>query len=264
MSDFIKHFIKHRLRIVSLLLAVTAGTALTSCDAFLTGTWRYKMTVSVETPEGLKTGSAVREIYASRDIVTFPESTGGHAKVDAGEAIVIDLGKRGVLFALMADDYGSDYAYKIVFDSFPFQGGALTPEGIRHYRALKAGKVTLTQEHYPAMVTFSDMRDPKSVEPVWQGEHYDERVGHGARRSFRMKTDNFEKIFGSGVKLKEVTIEMTDEPVTWGIEKWLPWLGRLKGRYLDGQFAGGGPALSNILYGGEFQIRERGYFTNHQ
>ncbi len=255
-------FIKHRFLIVCLLLAVTAGMALTSCDAFLTGTWRYKMTVSVDTPEGLKTGSAVREIYAGRDIVTFPESGGGHAKVNAGEAVVVDLGKRGVLFALMENDYGSDYAYRIVFDSFPFSGGDLTPEGIRHYRALKTGKVALTPEHYPTMVTFADMHDPQSAEPVWQGEHYDERIGHGARRDFRIKTDNFEEIFGSGVKLNEVTIEMTDEPTTWGIEKYLPWLEKLHGSYLDGSSASGSAPMG--LYGGVFQIRERGYFTNHQ
>jgi hypothetical protein len=29
----------------------------------LAGSWRYKMTVEVETPEGLKTGSAVREVF---------------------------------------------------------------------------------------------------------------------------------------------------------------------------------------------------------
>lgn len=254
-------FTKNRLRIVFLLTTAMAATALTSCDALLTGRWRYNMTVSVETPEGLKTGSAVREIYADRDLVTFPESGGGHAKVSAGEAVVVDLGKRGVLFALMANDYGSDYAYTIVFDSFPFSSGDLTPAGIRHYRALKTGKVTLTPDHYPAMVTFADMRDPKSVEPVWQGEHYNEKVGHGARRSFRVATDNFEKIFGSGVKLNEVTIEMTDEPVTSGIDNYLPWLETLHGRYLNGGSTSKDAPMG--LYGREFQITERGYDTKH-
>ncbi|HTK84182.1 MAG TPA: hypothetical protein VL625_03765 [Patescibacteria group bacterium] len=56
---------------------------------------RYKITVTVETPEGLKTGSAVREIYAKSGGPTMlAEASSGH--VDAtGEAVVVDLGKRG-------------------------------------------------------------------------------------------------------------------------------------------------------------------------
>ena len=44
------------------LLAVVGVGYVACAEMFPSGTWRYKMTVTVETPEGIKTGSAVREV----------------------------------------------------------------------------------------------------------------------------------------------------------------------------------------------------------
>jgi hypothetical protein len=38
-----------------------------------------------------------------------------------------------------------------------------------------------------------------------------------------VRPDEFEAVFGPGVRFKRVWIEMTDEPVTRGIEKKFPW-----------------------------------------
>lgn len=171
------------------------------------GTWRYRMTVVVETPEGTKTGSAVREVHAYMEPELLGVPTGGHTKLKAGEAIVIDLGSRGVLFALLRGGIrGPDYGWAIVYNAFPFANstGETTKEVILHYRELKAGKVTLPPKLYPMFVRFRDLNDPKTVE----------RVG----------PKSMQKIFGDGVEIREVTIEMTSSPVSWGIEKWLPWL----------------------------------------
>jgi hypothetical protein len=66
--------------------------------------------------------------------------------------------------------------------------------------------------------------------------------------------DNLAATFGKGVRLKNITIEMTDEPVTDAeVEKHLPWLKNNPLGYLDGQSSGGGPHLSNILHGGNFK-----------
>ena len=48
------------------VLAVLYGSAkLIWRQAYPSGSWRYKMTVVVQTPEGIKTGSAVREVDVS-------------------------------------------------------------------------------------------------------------------------------------------------------------------------------------------------------
>ena len=197
------------------------------------GTWRYKMTVEIETPEGIKTGSAVREVSAYS--LTYSLSgAGGRAKIEKGEAVVVDLGKRGTVFALMRGIGGDvDYRYSIVFKAFPHERGGLTPEGIQHYREMKSSdKVVLPVDLYPMFVRFRDMNDPKTVENLLETE----AVGQGWPKKNKLKADHFEEAFGEGVRIKSVTMEMTEEEVNWqGIEKWLPWLSEYYGKTLDGQ-----------------------------
>ena len=57
---------------------------------------------------------------------------------------------------------------------------------------------------YPMLVTFGDLADPTSVAEV--------------------DPDDLAATFGEGVKLKRITVELTDDPVTTGIEERLGWL----------------------------------------
>jgi hypothetical protein len=99
----------------------------------------------------------------------------------------------------------------------------------------------------PLLVRFRDSKTPTTVE--------------------RVDPLDIGKSFGGGAKLVRVILEVvpagiwplssfgiTGEPIMRGIDKRLAWLTRLKGGYLDGAFAGGGPALSNILFGGNFKM----------
>lgn len=86
----------------------------------------------------------------------------------------------------------------------------------------------------------------------------DDRDGGNARgrcigkRGMILKADHFEELFGEGVKLKSITLEITDEPVTWGVvDEWLPWLKTIKGGYLHGGFTAKSAPLE--LHGGNFQ-----------
>jgi len=56
-------------------------------DSYVSGTWRYKMTVVVETPEGIKSGSAVREVSNSTPWLglDLPEA-GNPAEVSGAES----------------------------------------------------------------------------------------------------------------------------------------------------------------------------------
>lgn len=56
--------------------------------------------------------------------------------------------------------------------------------------------------------------------------------------------------FGPGLRLKGATIEMTADPVTTGIEKWLPWIASLPENYhvMNGTpFSSAGP-LGTVQY----------------
>ena len=215
----------------------------------VSGSWRYKMTVSVETPEGIKTGSVVREVDVEKRTSIFSEKS-EHTDVKVkGEAAVVDLGKRGVLFALMESEIlGVDYNYDVVFKAFPSDKPGLTPEGIRYYNSLKSGKTVLHPVLYPRFVRFGDLSDPGTVESVYDIGLCREKFSNGncmewdpfvngntMKDHLYIKRDRFEELFGVGVKIKEVTIEMTDDPVTWGISKWLPWLPEYYNKRFDGR-----------------------------
>lgn len=197
------------------------------------GKWRYKMTVTVETPEGIKTGSSVREMSNSTPAIDWPD-VGNPARVE-GEAVVVDLGKRGVLFAVVSTNPHFEF-----YNAFPLPGrapgnGGSSPEGIKYYSSLPAGtKGTLNPgapPGYPMLVTFKDLNDPLSVTEVQEWTHVP-RQERG--KNFVLTKDRMEELFGEGVKLRDITLEITDEPVTWGMEKWLPWINSLNDDLLDG------------------------------
>jgi hypothetical protein len=193
------------------------------------GTWRYRLTIEVDTPESVKSGSSVIEVRAARQPKLTPETTTDIGI--SGEAVVVDLGQRGLLFSLLTSKTDVDYGYRIVFDMFPYAyeyvfkdghkeiipgAGQTTPGGIKYYASLRA-KAELAPSQLPMLVRFRDTNDPKTVELV--------------------DPNDLAKSFGAGVRFKSATIEMVDagvwpfsmfgitgEPVTRGIEKRLAWL----------------------------------------
>lgn len=195
------------------LLAVTGWNLM-----FPSGTWRYKVTVTIQTPEGLKTGYAVREMHVVHVPNILPEV---HSSIDIrGEAVVIDLGKRGVVYAVM----GTDEQYTL-FNAFLLDG-ATTPSGIRYYKSLKPGtSVSLDWKHRPMLVTFKNPADPQTVESVY---HVTTKISPPHDDSDYVVSDTLEKTFGVGVHLKDVTVEITDERVTENIKKKLIWLNELQ------------------------------------
>ena len=215
--------------------------------------WRYKMTVTVETPEGDVSGSAVREIQNS--LHGPPLSQQGNPARVRGEAVVVDLGERGVLFALIGD--GTDLEFYSSFREPNGHGGA-TPEGIKYYASMPAGeRAEIGTDRYLQLVTFTDMEDPKSVALVydravcaWAKEPPAECEGVMKSGTYTA-VDRFEELFGEGVRLKEITIEITEQPVTWGVvDHFLPWLKALNGGYLHGGSTSRGSPYG--LHGGNF------------
>jgi hypothetical protein len=201
--------------------------------------WHYRMTVTVDTPEGMKVGSAVREV-----IYGGHTTGGGGPGMDLqckGEAVVVDLGSRGILFGILRNWAGPDYCTDMLLRVF--HGGVqLKPDSVP-----LEGKVTLTTANYPTFVYFRDITDPKTAEPVLE---------MGGEQKSSIEADHFEKIFGSGVSLKEITVEMTTDPVTKGIERHLAWLPKYYNRRLDGnRYGTGGRSdfpFANSLASGDF------------
>jgi hypothetical protein len=172
---------------------------------------KYRLTVEVETPAGIKSASGIMSVHPDRGY-----SRSGHTATH-GDAIFVDLGGGRNLVALMAhldktvDLDGVNYvalrAYKAAGrDNVSF-----------NEMNRMTGTVPVTGTLIPVLVTFTDVSDPRTARAV--------------------PPDDLETTFGKGFRLHGVSAEVVPngfwpldfggalgEPVSRGIETKLPWL----------------------------------------
>lgn len=182
-----------------IVAALALCLPLSGCDLFGFHDWEWhqKLTVSVMTPEGLKTGSAVVSVnvYDRPSWWGLGDFKGAGASSLSGEAVTVDLGNGRYLFALL-----SNYSHETARETFiPKEEQPRTKaEVIAVYDRLEKirGSRELTSKHYPLLVTFDDIGDPASVRRVDSGD--------------------LTASFGPGYRLNAITLSITDEPVTEG------------------------------------------------
>jgi hypothetical protein len=213
----LKKIIREHQEIAILVVAVLFYFLVWPHIHIFSDTWRYKMTVTVETPEGIKTGSAVREVERYR-VFNLTTKWGRRFRLVKGEAVIIDLGKRGNLFALLSGSVWGDYGTDVLVRNIP-----------DFYNAKVGTIVALPLTQLPTLVYFKDLNDPMTVGLITPVGSQDITNSQGRPEKAVLN------IFGAGVKISGLSIEITDEPVTGIIEAKLPWLSRLRGTYLDGR-----------------------------
>ena len=181
----------------------------------VSGTWRYKMTVVVETPEGIKTGYAVREMWNSASRVKFfslPE--GSNTAKFRGEAVVIDLGHRGIMFAALYKQMSNHDSRGVLYKAFDIQG-AHTVAGIQSLNNIPIGKKEILDfPDYPPFGKLIDANGQKEVKNITDKNGY-------------LNQSKLREYFGDGVKIKEVSLELTDEPITQKINRYVGALKRI-------------------------------------
>lgn len=202
--------------------------------------WNQKLTVTVETPEGERSGSAVTHIEArflkpgSRSISAASSSGRSY-----GEAVVVPLPNEKYLFVLRAenaDTLTQGAFYKQVLGEDAERIGDVAD----YYRwMLRRSGLSgpIPRDAYPRFVTFDDLSDPASVKLV--------------------DPDDLAATFGSGYALKSVTLEITGEPVMFGkVEQVLPWIDEYRNAHFDGsriESANAQNRLANSLGTGSFK-----------
>jgi len=200
------------------LVAFALCLPLSGCDlfGFHDWVWHQKLTVSVMTPEGLKTGSAVVSVnvYDRPSWWGLGDFRGAGASSLSGEAVTVDLGNGRYLFALL-----SNYSHETARETFiPKEEQPRTKaEVIAVYDRLEKmrGSRELAREHCPLLVTFDDINDPTTVRRVDPGD--------------------LSASFGPGYRLNAIMLSITDEPVTNGaVDKVLAWLDTYYSKHLDG------------------------------
>ncbi len=210
-------------------------------------TYRFLLTVDVETPEGLRSGSSVIEVMTSDQGKGFPgPEAGGIRTQSRGEAVAVDLPGEQVLFLLFNADWAGEVMPRVNPDilygdgTFEQKLNAIIArrEPIplpRHFshRFPPPSSEQASPSAYPRMVTFADLDDPTSVELV--------------------NPDDLAASFGEGVKLKRITVQITEAPVTTGIEKRLVWLGEYPEPSLDPVRGPKDFSLAATLHHGDFR-----------
>jgi hypothetical protein len=162
-----------------------------------------KTTVTVTTPRGERSGSAVVQVSWKDNPDLFPDAPDLHYDV-RGEATVVDLGDGKHLFALIS---GAERRGLGVFggrEELPRFTNSLLPL-VKATAESRGESRELAAAQYPLLVTFADIDDPASVA--------------------RVDPDDLAAHFGPGYALSSITLAITDEPVTKGrVEAVLGWL----------------------------------------
>ena len=185
--------------------------------------YRYRLTFELEVDGALKTGTGVIEVHHNISTWSLVTSSAGAR----GQAVIIDLGEKGLLFATLQGHDNADTRASTAFTALIGSPGSVydTKKRLKALTTLKAS-AELTQKTMPLLVRFKTISDPATVE--------------------RVDPYNLAKTYGDDVKLKRATIEMTKDDVTIGIEQTLTWLDApfdqsrklFKGPYWDRQAQG--------------------------
>lgn len=237
-------------RFVLIALFIAAGISAIGYRLFTPiVTVRYRLAIEAEVDGKAIVGSGIREVtYAKAAQLLSNADYGANYR---GEAVVVDLGSKGQLFALLkaGEDSRSGPDY-ILLRGFGFDGGALprpVEKGISEVNRL-TGKVDLPLASLPMLVRFRDATEPLTIEKI--------------------DPLNIEKSFGSGTKLTRASLEIISaklwpwslvgmgEPITQSLSKKLVWLPLYYDRRLDGQRFGTIDApnrLANSLSSGAFK-----------
>jgi hypothetical protein len=200
---------------------------------------RYRLTLEVATPAGIRTGSSVIEVVATET----PDWAPGLPVTRSmdGEAVAVDLPNGRTLFALLNRPGHPDEPMHRPYSAFgsliegpEFLINGLAPDRAKQFAYLKREKpVTLVEgDQRPFLAMFADMRDPASIEEV--------------------DPDRLSASFGPGYSLLSVKIAITDDNVTTGLKTKLPWVGEDTGKRLRKPIDPYDHSVAATLYHGAF------------
>lgn len=200
------------------IVVIFIGSIAALSAVFPSATVRHRLTLETAIGGEPAIGSGVIEVSYRKN----PQFLGAQSEIAInvrGEAVAVDLGSHGVLFALLkaGRDPRSGVEY-LVLRAFGMPSGVPRPveQGLAQIRSLN-GKVVLPIGSLPTLVRFSDVDDPTTAE--------------------RVDPEDFAKTFGPAAKFIRATVEIvptgrwpwnrigiSGEAITTGIDNRLVWL----------------------------------------
>lgn len=216
-----------------LVAAVAFGIG--GCSNQPTHSYRFKLTVEVSTPEGVRSGSSIYEVSTQNLNAILPEEA-DISWSTKGEAVAVELPNGQTLFALLKTyAHHGDMASLSMETLDPAFNDDVVASVERLSLPQRQGEaITVDASNYPLLIRFGDINDPTSVE--------------------RVDPTNLSASFGQDYSIRSVTAELTQEPVTTRVEERLKWLGKFPEPRLDRNYRGStNPNLSQQLSHGDFR-----------
>lgn len=209
-----------------MLLLGCAALSMVGCAPALPD-YRYRLTVEVDTPDGIRSGSSVIQV-ASHVSSEYSLAPGDVTTQVTGEAVAVDLPGGKTLFALLSKPNSADGANAYAFDALISKPWVGSKEYVAEVNALVKRRDigALPLKDWPMLVTFSNINNPTSI--------------------IRIDAANLGARFGPGVKIRRITAQITEEAVTTGIEKRLKWLPRIYQMEIASDFQPEGIPVGNF------------------
>ena len=199
------------------VLGCILSTLLTSCGFIAPHRYRFRLTVQVQTPDGLRRGSSVYQVAAANLPALLPDEHKRDWSVK-GDAVAVNLPDGRTLFALMRtrNAFREDLALMSLAALDPkFKNDVVESAGRVALGFSTNQKADVRPGDFPLLVVFENNADPRSAKEV-------DPAGRGS--------------LGPGYGSIRITVERTGDPVTRGIETRLPWLAAHHGALLHVPF----------------------------
>ena len=205
-------FVRSLIAIIGLASATVVLSGCGIFDALADESYRFRMTVEVQTPQGLKTGSSVYEVTAGKRWQILPDARSRKVSV-RGEAVAVEIAPGKTLFALLKTHAHFENMVGLSMATldrqFTDRYDVVATAKRLAARSDDGPAVAVDPKNYPVLVTFSDPGSSASVTLV--------------------NPADLAATFGNKISLKRITVQITRDPVTTGIEKRLAWLDSVVG-----------------------------------
>ena len=181
--------------------------------------WNQKLTVTVEIDGQEYVGSSVSRMrYTSAGKVAFGSRGVSLREHIQGEAVVVDLGEHGHLFALWPYQKPGKYALtgrKNKKSGNDFKSNQRANFSrlrkisySRRAKVLEPGSCPEDKGDYPMLVAFENLKFPSTIEA------FNECGKNSTSSTFN--TESFTKFYGQNASVKSIVFQITDEPITQG------------------------------------------------
>ena len=227
----------NRRQALSFIAAITISTVLWSCSQKYEH--RYRLTLEMETPDGVKSASSVIVSTLSDNHTVIALGSRFSRKL-LGEAVFLDLGggKNAIMLLTHGTRGGSgDGMYSLALRAVGADWGKAESHNdsinlmMRFWAGQKLpskGPVELKGGLVPTIVTFTDIANPASAKVIFATDYREQcredRKPACVPESIPIPVDEIATTFGPGYAFKRATVEIVpnDTPVTRGIDARLP------------------------------------------